>query len=73
MVLFVSGNQSMYSTPAAILLFYLIGYMGQMGQMGQMDILDWTVIRHKSLINQECLPELPVKVFCMKEQKWMTE
>ena len=70
MVVCVSGNQSMYSIPAAILLFYLIGYMGQMGQMG---ILAWTVIRHKSLINQECLPELPVKVFCMKEQKWMTD
>ena len=70
MVVFMSGNQNMYSTPAAILLFYLIGYMGQMGQMA---ILAWTVIRNKSLINQECLPELPVKVFRMKEQKWMTE
>lgn len=63
MVVFMSGNQNMYSTPAAILLFYLIGYMGQMA------ILAWTVIRNKSLINQECLPELPVKVFRMKEQK----
>ena len=63
MVVFMSGNQNMYSTPAAILLLYLIGYMGQMA------ILAWTVIRNKSLINQECLPELPVKVFRMKEQK----
>lgn len=70
MVVFMSGNQSIYSTPAAILLFYLISYMGQMGQMG---ILAWTVIRDKSLINQEYLPGLPVKVFYMKEQKWMTE
>lgn len=67
MVVFMSGNQNTYSTPAAILLFYLIGSMSQMA------ILAWTLIRNKSLINQQCLPELPVKVFRMKEQKWMTE
>ena len=41
--------------------------------MGQTAILAWTVIRNKSLINQERLPELPVKVFHMKEQEWMAE
>ena len=63
MVVFMSGNQNTNSTPAAILLFYLIGSMSQMA------ILAWTLIRNKSLINQQCLLELPVKVFRMKEQK----
>lgn len=54
MVVFMSGNQNMHSTPEAILLFTFIGYMGQMGQMA---VLAWTVIRNKSLINQEQLPE----------------
>lgn len=65
MVVFMSGNQNMHSTPEAIssLPYWLYGSNGSNGCSG----LDSD--SNKSLINQECLPELPVKVFHMKEQE----